>query len=275
MTLERREDFVDLAVEAREVSLGRREVVRVEKPIPIDSDFSPDGIPAVRDHAQLLFIPVDIPDLDESCRGRIERALAGIRIPEEATDRDIKAGECLVSGDVVRTVHESGGAAHGDVHLFGEVLAQRDRASWKRKTACGNCNPVEKRWRTVGLDSDDLGVRPSSGGSRFHFGELGVTPRRDADDAGDRLDGFSDLGRIAGACLELDIGRVVREDSIQSRPRGRIDRDECSCDERDREEHTKDRGQCPSPTAKDVCRGVAEQGHGIPPASPAEMTEAL
>src|SRR6266571_714461 len=131
LTLERREDLVDLAVETRKVSLGRREVVRIEKPIPIDSDFSRNGIPAVRDHAQLLFIPVDIPDLDESCRGRIERALAGIRIPEEATDRDIEARECLVSGDVVRTVHESGGAVQGDVHLLGEVLAQRDRASWK------------------------------------------------------------------------------------------------------------------------------------------------
>src|SRR5207245_8512600 len=112
MTLERLKDPVDLAVEAGEVSLRRREVVRVENPVPIDSDFSPDGIPAVRDHAQLLFIPVDIPDPDESCRGRIERALAGIRIPEEATDRDIKAGEWLVYVDVVRTALELSGAAH-------------------------------------------------------------------------------------------------------------------------------------------------------------------
>src|SRR5207245_6894437 len=131
LTLVRREDLVDLAVEAREVSLGRREVVRVEKPIPIDSNFSRDGIPAVRHHAQLLFIPVDIADLDEGRRGRVEWAPAGVRIPEQATDRDIEARDCRVSGDVVRTVHESGGAAQGDVYLLGEVLAQHDRASWK------------------------------------------------------------------------------------------------------------------------------------------------
>src|SRR5437870_13022014 len=122
----RREDLVDLAVEAREVSLGRRKVVRVEKPIPIDSDFSRNEIPAVRDHAQLLFIPVDIPYLDECCRGRVERTHASRWILEEAADRHIDACECLVSGDVVRTVHESGGAAQGDVHLPGAVLGQRD-----------------------------------------------------------------------------------------------------------------------------------------------------
>src|SRR2546428_3017274 len=100
----------------------------MEKPIPIDSDFSRNGIPAVRDHAQLLFIPVDIPDLDESCRGRIERALAGVRIPEEATDRDIEARECLVSGDVVRTLHESGRALPGRADAIPPALAQNVHA---------------------------------------------------------------------------------------------------------------------------------------------------
>src|SRR2546427_317170 len=47
LALERYEDLVDLAVEPREVPLGRREVVRIEKAIPIDSDFTLDGIPAV------------------------------------------------------------------------------------------------------------------------------------------------------------------------------------------------------------------------------------
>ena len=271
LTLERLKGLVDLAVEADEVSLGPREVVRVDKPVPSDSNLSINVVPAVRD-AELLFIPGNIPDLDKRCQGRIERhpdrPSARGRGPEEASDRDVEARDRCVSRGVVRTGQERGSAADGDVHLRCKILAQRDRASWKRQVPSGNGESVEKRGKAVRLDAGDCSVgRASDFGGRFHFAELGAAPHRDAVDAGDRLDGFAHLGSVRRPRLELDVRWVIRENPIQRRPRGRIDRDEGSCNERDRQEDAQDGGQGPSPTAKDVCRSVAKQGHGIPPAS--------
>ena len=271
LTLERLKDRVDLAVEAGEVFLGGREVIRVEKPVPIDSNLSRNVIPAVRD-AELLFIPGNIPDLDKRCQGRIERhpdrPSARGRGPEEASDRDVEARDRCVSRGVVRTGQERGSAADGDVHLRRKILAQRDRASWKRQVPSGNGKSVEKRGKAVRLDAGDCSVgRASDFGGRFHFAELGAAPHRDAVDAGNRLDGFAHLGSVRRSRLELDVRWVIRENPIQRRPRGRIDRDEGSCNERDRQEDAQDGGQGSSPTAEDVCRSVAKQGHGIPPAS--------
>src|SRR2546426_534050 len=113
-----------------------------------DSNLPREEIPAVQD-AKLLFIPGDVLDSDEGGPGPVERpsdrASERGRGPEEAADRDVKARDRLVSGDVVRTVRERRGAALGDVRLPREVLAQRGRTPGKRKRARGHCEPVEKR----------------------------------------------------------------------------------------------------------------------------------